>query len=85
VRVVGEIPAKLPTFRIPAFDDERIRDLSTGGLGDRIGEPIFRAEKVRLTSTILAIRHAYRLIDDPCATCPRRSRGADEPSLYYVI
>jgi SulP family sulfate permease len=59
--------------------------LETTGLGDRIGEPIFREEKVRLTSTILAIRHAYRLIDDPCATCPRRSRGADEPSLYYVI
>jgi SulP family sulfate permease len=59
--------------------------LEKTGLADRIGEPIFREEKVRLTSTTMAIRHAYSLIDDPCPTCPRRNRGSSEPALYYVI
>jgi sulfate permease, SulP family len=54
-------------------------------LAERIGEPIFREEKVRLTSTTMAIRHAYSLIDDPCPTCPRRNRGSAAPVLYYVI
>jgi SulP family sulfate permease len=61
------------------------RKLEKTGLAARIGDPIFREEKVRLTSTTLAIRHAYTLIDDPCPTCPRRSRGSSEPALYYVI
>ena len=61
------------------------RKLEKTGLADRIGDPIFREEKVRLTSTTLAIRHGYTLIDDPCPGCPRRRRGSDEPALYYVI
>jgi SulP family sulfate permease len=61
------------------------RKLENTGLADRIGDPIFREEKVRLTSTTLAIRHAYTLIDDPCEACPRRSRGSAEPALHYVI
>jgi hypothetical protein len=59
--------------------------LEKTGFADRIGDPIFREEKVRLTSTTLAIRHAYTLIDDPCPTCPRRRRSGVESSLHYVI
>jgi SulP family sulfate permease len=55
------------------------------GLVHRIGDPIFFEERVPLTSTIRAIRHAYRLIDDPCATCRQPRGGAGEPSLHYVI
>jgi SulP family sulfate permease len=61
------------------------RKLASTGLAERIGDPIFHEEKVRLTSTTMAIRHAYSLIDDPCPTCPRRSREGREPALYYVI
>jgi SulP family sulfate permease len=64
---------------------ELARKLETTGLGDRIGDPIFLEEKVPLTSTILAVRHAYRFIGDPCPTCPRRGSGAGHPSLHYVI
>lgn len=61
------------------------RKLENSGLAARIGDPIFREERVRLTSTAMAIRHAYTLIDDPCPTCPRRGREGQEPALYYVI
>lgn len=61
------------------------RKLEKTGLAARIGDPIFREEKVRLTSTAMAIRHAYSLIDDPCPTCPRRSREGQGQALYYVI
>ena len=59
--------------------------LETTKLVDDLGDPIFREEKVPLTSTILAIRHANLLIGDPCATCPRRGSGEGVPSLRYVI
>jgi hypothetical protein len=39
---------------------------------------------VRQTSTLLAIRRAYQLIPEPCATCPRR-HGAGAGQLYYAI
>jgi hypothetical protein len=61
------------------------RKLENTGLATRIGDPIFREEKVRLTSTTMAIRHAYSLVDDPCPTCPRRGREGKDPALYYVI
>jgi len=64
---------------------ELAQKLETTGLGDRIGDPIFLEEKVPLTSTILAIRHAYQFIGDRCATCPRRGSGTGHPSLHYVI
>ena len=59
--------------------------LETTMLVDVLGDPIFREEKVPLTSTILAIRYANQLIGEPCATCPRRGPGEDSPSLRYVI
>jgi sulfate permease, SulP family len=59
--------------------------METTGLDVSIGTPIFREEKVPLTSTILAIRYANELIGDPCASCPRRGPGEGSPSLRYVI
>ena len=59
--------------------------METTGLSVSIRTPIFREEKVPLTSTILAIRHAYQLIGDPCASCPRRDSGEGNPSLRYVF
>ena len=59
--------------------------METTGLIVSIGTPIFREEKVPLTSTILAIRHAYQLIGDPCESCPRRDSGEGNPSLRYVF
>jgi hypothetical protein len=50
-----------------------------------MGDPVFHEERVRLTSTILAIRHAYQLIDDRCATCPRHAPREGQPSLYYAV
>lgn len=56
------------------------------GLVDRLGEQeIFLEQPVRQTSTLLAIRHAYELIDDLCPTCPRRDRLVREQALYYEI
>jgi SulP family sulfate permease len=54
-------------------------------LAQRIGEPIFLEQPVRQTSTMLAIRHAYELLPEPCPTCPRRDPRTREQSLYYAI
>ena len=53
--------------------------------GGRTDYRIFREEKVRLTSTLLAIREAHRLIDDPCPACPRSKLREGDPTLHYVI
>ena len=59
--------------------------MEKSGLLEKIGPgDLFLEQPVRETSTLLAIRHAYDLIDDPCETCPRQSRGG-EPALYYMI
>ncbi|MGY6214919.1 SulP family inorganic anion transporter [Methylolobus aquaticus] len=55
------------------------------GFADRLGEKEFFLEQpVRLTSTILAVRHAYELISEPCPTCPRRDTPIGETPLYFV-
>ena len=59
--------------------------LETTKLSERTGATIFREERVPLTSTILAIRHANQLIGDPCSTCPRRGSGESSPTLRYVV
>ena len=59
--------------------------METTGLSASIRTPIFREEQVPLTSTILAISHAYRLIGDPCTSCPRRDSGEGNPALRYVF
>ena len=59
--------------------------METTGLSVSIRTPIFREEKVPLTSTILAISHPHRLIGDDCTSCPRRDSGEGSPSLRYVF
>jgi SulP family sulfate permease len=55
------------------------------GLSDRLGEQqLFLEQPVRQTSTMLAIRHAYELLDEVCADCPRRDVTA-RTNLYYAI
>jgi SulP family sulfate permease len=56
------------------------------GLAARLGEKeVFLEQPVRQTSTLLAIRHAYDLIPEPCASCPRRDPAVRQRDLYYEI
>jgi SulP family sulfate permease len=56
------------------------------GLVDRLGEKeLFLEQPVRMTSTMLAIRHAYSLLPDRCDTCPYRSRSFGDRAPYYSI
>ena len=56
------------------------------GLAARLGEKeVFLEQPVRQTSTLLAIRHAYDLISDPCASCPRRDPAVRARDLHYEI
>ncbi len=56
------------------------------GMAARLGEKqVFLEQPVRQTSTLLAIRHAYQLVTDPCPTCPRRDAAVRDGELYYAI
>ncbi len=60
--------------------------MQKSGLAARLEETdVFLEQPVRMTSTLLAIRHAYELVDEPCATCPRREPAGRENTLYYMI
>ncbi len=60
--------------------------MKRGGLAARLGEgEIFLEQPVRQTSTLLAIRHAYTLIPDPCPGCPREGGAFGDGDLYYEI
>ena len=59
--------------------------LERTGLTKHLGERIFLEQPVRQTSTVLAIRHAYELIDRPCAICPRRGGARPAPAIHYEI
>ena len=55
------------------------------GLAARLGEGnVFLEQPVRQTSTLLAVRHAYDLVTDPCETCPRRDAAVRGRDMYYV-
>jgi SulP family sulfate permease len=55
------------------------------GLAARLGEKeVFLEQPVRQTSTLLAIRHAYELISEPCETCPRRDPALQRDFYYQV-
>jgi SulP family sulfate permease len=46
---------------------------------------LFREQQVRNTSTLMAVRHAYKLVGDAvCEHCPRRDPASRE-ALYYAI
>jgi SulP family sulfate permease len=58
---------------------------AAAGLSERLGErQLFLEQPVRQTSTLLAIRHAYELLDDVCADCPRKDAAARD-KLYYAV
>ena len=60
--------------------------LTNCGLAAKVGSAnIFLEQPVRQTSTVLAIRHAYELVTDPCPTCPRRLGAPLPRALYYEI
>jgi sulfate permease, SulP family len=54
------------------------------GLTGRIDERVFLEQPVRQTSTLLAIRHAYELLDSRCDHCPR-SGGIGDQKLYFQV
>lgn len=64
-----------------------LRDrFAEAGLMTRIGEAqLFLEQPVRQTSTLLAIRHAYELLTEPCASCPRRDPATRAKALYYAV
>jgi SulP family sulfate permease len=67
--------------RKPLFDT-----MKRTGLVARVGEgDVFLEQPVRQTSTLLAIRHAYELIPEPCPTCPRRDHAIRARNLHYEI
>jgi len=58
--------------------------LERTGISARLGERLFLEQPVRLTSTLLAVRHAYALLDGKtCSICPRT--GGTASSLAYEI
>ena len=60
--------------------------MQTCGLADKVGrENIFREEKVRQTSTLLAIRHAAALMGESCPRCHGTGGGSPKGGLYYAI
>lgn len=60
--------------------------LRRSGIAARIGtERIFREQKVRHTSTQKGIQFAYELVDEPCASCPRRDPILRDRELGYAI
>ncbi|MBI3768693.1 MAG: SulP family inorganic anion transporter [Deltaproteobacteria bacterium] len=54
------------------------------GLAEKLGaNHVFLEQPVPLTSTVLAVRHAYDLVTNLCPTCPRREGVS--PPLFYEI
>ncbi len=58
--------------------------LDKSGVIDKVGrDNVFPEQPVRQTSTMLAVEHAQRLVERPCAICRARREGA--PALHYQI
>ena len=51
----------------------------------KVGEQIFLEQPVRQTSTLLAIRHAYALLDELCPSCPRRDKAVRDKGFYFAV
>ncbi len=64
---------------------EFLQKLQRTGLIERLRDRIFLEQPVRQTSTLLAIRHAYDILSDPCERCPRRDAATRSQSLYFAI
>jgi SulP family sulfate permease len=64
---------------------ELAQKLGRTDLARRLAGRIFREQPVRQTSTLLAIRHAYALLDELCPDCPRRGERGGDLALHYVV
>ena len=64
---------------------EFLQKLKRTGLIDRVRDRIFLEQPVRQTSTLLAIRHAYEILKDPCERCPRRDAAKRDQALHFEI
>ncbi|MEB2346213.1 MAG: SulP family inorganic anion transporter [Deltaproteobacteria bacterium] len=64
---------------------ELFQKLGRTDLARRLAGRIFREQPVRQTSTMLAVRHAYSLLDEHCPECPRRGADGGEMPLHYVV
>lgn len=66
--------------------DDLFGGLRRSGIAARIGAGnIFREQLVRHTSTQKGVHHAYELVDEPCATCPRCNPEAKIEEIGYSI
>ena len=63
---------------------EFARKMANTGLAERLHERVFLEQPVRQTSTLLAIRYAYEILDGRCAHCPRRG-GLGGQKLYFQV
>ena len=67
--------------RVPMYET-----MLRAGMGPLFGtKDVFLEQPVRETSTMLAVRHAYELIGDTCANCPRQDMSARERPFYYTV
>jgi len=65
---------------------ELLASFDRAGLSEQIGhKQLFTEQPVRQTSTTLAVRRAYTLIDAPCKQCPRRVSEALSATLNYSV
>jgi SulP family sulfate permease len=56
------------------------------GLAEKIGmDHVFLEQPVRKTSTLLAIRYAAELVDEPCPDCPPRQDTVRGRKLYFAL
>jgi SulP family sulfate permease len=59
--------------------------LQKTGITAKLGvDHVFVEQAVRHSSTLQAVRHAYDLVADTCATCPRRDQASRE-QLYFMV
>ena len=65
---------------------EMAEKLERTGISAQLGTRLFLEQPVRLTSTMLAVRHAYELIgNETCAVCPRRGGRSAGVAVQYEI
>jgi SulP family sulfate permease len=65
---------------------ELLESFDRVGITALVGQKhMFAEQPVRQTSTLLAVRRAYALIDGPCAECPRRDPALKDQNLYYAV
>jgi SulP family sulfate permease len=64
---------------------ELAQKLERSHLARHLAGRVFREQPVRQTSTLMAIRYAYGLLEERCPDCPRREQRSGDWALHYVI